>query len=118
MQPETVSKQINKRLIDAEIYGDGMLLPRNITLSRIRKSAMAGARKSGLRYEKEVAILMARDVSTANKHYNLVAREALAMKGSHIISPYFDVVSSGTMKKHKWVVEQVEQLKKRITTYR
>ena len=49
MQPETVSKQINKRLIDAEIYGDGMLPPRNMTLSHIRKSATTGTRKSGLR---------------------------------------------------------------------
>ena len=39
MQPETVSKQINKRFVDAEIYGDGMLPPKNMTLSCIRKSA-------------------------------------------------------------------------------
>ena len=49
MQPEIVSKQINKRFIDAEIYGDGMLPPRNMTLSRIRKSATTNTRKSGLR---------------------------------------------------------------------
>ena len=46
MQPENVSKQINKRLFDAEIYGDGMLPPRNMTQSRIRKSATTGTRKS------------------------------------------------------------------------
>ena len=80
MQPENVSKQINKRLFDAEIYGDGMLPPRNMTQSRIRKSATTGTRKSSWRHEKEVAVLMAHDVSTANKHYNLVARQAWQWK--------------------------------------
>ena len=104
MQPETVSKQINKRFIDAEIYGDGMLPPRNMTLSRIRKSASTGTRKSALRHEKEVAVLMAQDVSTVNKHYDLVARQASAMKGSQIIS-YFDGASSSTKKKQEWLDE-------------
>ena len=67
-----------------------MLPPRNMTLSRIRKSATTGTRKSGLRHVKEVAVLMAHDVSTANKHFDLVARQASPMKGSHIISSYFD----------------------------
>ena len=61
------------------------LPPRNMTLSRIRKSATTGTRKSGLRHEKEVAVLMAHDVGTANKHYHLAARQASAMKSSEII---------------------------------
>ena len=73
-----------------------MLPPRNMTLSRIRKSATTGTRKSGLRHEKEVAVLMVHDVSTANKHYDLVARKASTMKGSQIISLYFDGASSST----------------------
>ena len=117
MQPETVSKQIIKRFVDAEIYGDGMLPPRNMTLSRIRKSATTGTRKSGLRHEKEVAVLMAHDVSTANKHYDHVARQASAMKGSQIISSYFDGASSGTKKKQEWPDEQVEQLRKIFRVY-
>ena len=76
MQPETVSKQINKRFMNSEIYGDGMVPPTNMTLRRLRKSATTGARKSGLRHEKEVAVLMAHDVSMGNKHYDLVARQA------------------------------------------
>ena len=89
-----------------------MLPPRNMTLSCIRKSATTGTRKSGLRHEKKVAVLMAHDVSTANKHCDLVARKASAMKGSQIISSYFDGASSGTKKKQEWLDEQVEQLKK------
>ena len=34
------------------------------------------------------------------------------MKGSQIISTYFDGASSGTKKKQEWLDEQVEQLKK------
>ena len=34
------------------------------------------------------------------------------MKGSQIISSYFDGASSGTKKKQEWLDEQVEQLKK------
>ena len=56
---------------------------------------------------------MAHDVSTANKHFDLVARQASPMKGSHIISSYFDWASSGTKKKQEWFDEQVEQLKKK-----
>ena len=89
-----------------------MLPPRNMTLSCIRKSATTGTRKSGLRHEKKVAVLMAHDVSTANKHCDLVARKASAMKGSQIISSYFDGASSGTKKKQEWLDEQEEQLKK------
>ena len=55
---------------------------------------------------------MAHDVRTANKHYDLVARQASAMKGSQIVSSYFDGPSSGTKKKQEWLDEQVEQLKK------
>ena len=111
MQPETVSKQINKRFVDADTYSDGMLPPRNMTLRRIRKNATTGTRKSGLRHEKEVAVVMAHDVSTANKHYDLVPRQASAMKGSQIISSYFDGASLDTKKKQEWLDEQVEQLK-------
>ena len=111
MQPKTVSKQINKRFIDAKIYGGGMLPPRNMTLSRIRKSATKGTRKPGLRDKKDVAVLMAHDVSTTNKHYDLVARQASAMKVSQIISSYFGGASSGTKTKQEWLDEQVEELK-------
>ena len=54
---------------------------------------------------------MAHDVSMANKPYDLVARQASAIKGSQIISSYFDGASSGTKKKQEWLDEQVEQLK-------
>ena len=79
-----------------------------MTLSRIRKSATTGTRKSGLRHVKEVSVLMAHDVSKANKHYDLVARQASPMKGPHIISSYLDWASSGTKKKQEWLDEQVE----------
>ena len=59
---------------------------------------------------------MPHDVSTANKHYDLVSRQASAMKGSQIISSYFDGASSGTKKKQEWLDEQVEQLKKIFKT--
>ena len=39
----------------------------------------------------------------------------MTMKGSQIISSYFDGASSGTKKKQKWPDEQVEQLKACIT---
>ena len=51
---------------------------------------------------------MAHDVSKANKHYDLVARQASPMKGPHIISSYLDWASSGTKKKQEWLDEQVE----------
>lgn len=66
MQPETISKPINKQFIDSEIYGDRMLAPRNIALSFIIKNTMAGTKKSRLQLEKLLAVVIGHNISMTN----------------------------------------------------
>ena len=65
MQSGVVSKQMNDKLIEPKIFGDGKIQPKNITVSIIRKSATTGTKMAGFNREKEMAVLMAHDVSTA-----------------------------------------------------
>ena len=112
MQSGAVSKQMNDKLIEAKIFGDGKIPPKNITVSIIRKSATTGTRMAGFNHEKEMAVLMAHDVSTANKHYDIVEKQATAVKGSRAVSSYFDGKSlPRTPLKFKWT-EDLETLLK------
>ena len=116
MQSGAVSKQMNDKLIEAKIFGDGKIPPKNITVSIIQKSATTGTRMAGFNCEKEMAVLMAHDVSMANKHYDIAVKQATAVKGSRAVSSYFDGKSlPRTPSKFKWTEDLETLLKERFS---
>ena len=107
MQPGAITKQINERLKEANTFGDSKRPPKNISCSRIRKSATTGTREAGFGNEKDVADLMSHDISTAYKHYNLVQRHKSAIQGHQTVAAFFDGLSPPKRRKFSMAQEEV-----------
>ena len=88
LQSSDPSKKIHKMWKESGVF-EGKDIPKNLTVNHIRKSVSTAARAEGSLHTKEIAILMAHSMKTANTHYDIYEKEMAQAVGAKEIQTLF-----------------------------